>query len=208
MWNAGLMKARLSEQEINTDYKILLKAIAPLWPFSFTMIRLALVILSSLIVGCTQSDLKPPVEYTGPLREVENIERYSSENDQINSKMTAELFYEFPNGDYEFPKGIYIERYNEFGRLQSTLRANYAKYIKEEDHWVGQGKVEVKNVEKNEQLNTEELFWNPKTKKIFTSKFVTIRQQGDVLYGTGLNAMQDLSDYEITNPEGTLDYKE
>ncbi len=169
------------------------------------MIRFTFIILSFLAIGCTQTDLKEPVEYTGPLREVENVELYNSEDEQIKSKLTAELFYEFANGDREFPKGVYIEMYNEFGRLQSTLRANYAKYIKQEDHWRGQGKVEVKNIEKNEQLNTEELFWNPKTKKIFTSKFVTIKVQGDVIYGTGLDAMQDLSDYQITNPKGTIE---
>lgn len=190
-------------------YKFL-KAIAPLWPFLFKMrrLRLLFVVLISSIIGCTQSDLKVPVEYTGPLREAENVELYNSEDEQIKSKLTAELVYEFANGDREFPKGVYIERYNEFGRLQSTLRANYARFIKEEGHWRGQGKVEVKNIEKNEQLNTEELFWNPKTKKIFTDKFVTIKTQGDVLYGTGLNAMQDLTDYEILNPEGTIEVDE
>ena len=130
------------------NLKIFLKAIAPLWPFSFNMIRLSSIILSFVIIGCTQSDFKEPLEYTGPLREVENLELYNSENDQIKSKLTADVFYEFANGDREFPKGVYIEMYNEFARLQSTLRANYAKYIKEEDHWRGQGKVEVKNVEK------------------------------------------------------------
>jgi LPS export ABC transporter protein LptC len=176
--------------------------------FFIYMIRLSIVILGFSIISCTQTDFKEPLEYTGPLREVENVELYNSENEQIKSKLTAEVFYEFANGDREFPKGVYIEMYNEFGRLQSTLRANYAKYIKEEDRWRGEGKVEVKNVEKNEQLNTEELFWNPKTKKIFTNKFVTIKQQGDVIYGTGLDAMQDLSDYEITNPEGTIEVNE
>mgnify|MGYP003575897686 FL=1 len=171
-------------------------------------LRLLFVVLGFSIISCTQSDLKGPVEYTGPLREAENVELYNSEDEQIKYKLTADLIYDFANGDREFPKGVYIEMYNEFGRLKSTLRADYAKFIKEEGHWRGQGKVEVKNVEKNEQLNTEELFWNPKTKRIFTDKFVTIREHGDVIYGTGLNAMQDLSDYEITNPEGTLEVNE
>jgi LPS export ABC transporter protein LptC len=166
------------------------------------------LIFAVLIFGCTKSDFKEPVEYTGPLREVENLELYNSEGQHIKSKVMADLVYEFANGDQEFPKGVYIEMYNEFGRLESTLRANYAKFIKAEEHWLGQGKVELKNVEKNDQLNTEELFYNPKTKKIYTDKFVTIRQQGDVIYGTGLNAMQDLSHYEITNPEGTLEVEE
>jgi LPS export ABC transporter protein LptC len=161
-----------------------------------------------IVVGCSQSDLKEPVEYKGPLREVENIEAYNSENDQVKSKLTADLAYEFGNGDREFPKGVHIEMYDEAGQLEVTLRANYAKYIKEKGHWLGQGKVEVRNVLKNEQMNTEELFWNPKTKKIFTQKFVTIRQQGDVIYGTGLDANQDLTDYVITDPEGEIEVNE
>jgi LPS export ABC transporter protein LptC len=68
--------------------------------------------------------------------------------------------------------------------------------------------VEVKNVAKNEQLNTEELFWKPDDQRIFTEQFVTIRQQGDVIYGQGLTAKQDLSDYVITHPYGELDVKE
>ena len=155
--------------------------------------------------GFTKTDFKEPLEYTGPVQEVEDLELYNSENERIKSKVTAALAYEFANGDREFPKGIHIEMYNEFGRLQSTVRANYAKFIKAEGHYLGQGKVELKNVETNEQLNTEELYYNPKTKKIFTTKFVTIRQQGDVIYGTGLDAMSDLSDYVITNPEGTIE---
>ena len=83
----------------------MLKAIAPLWPFSFSMIRLILIFLGFLAIGCTQSDLKEPVQYTGPLREVENVELYNSEDEQIKSKLTADLFYEYANGDREFPKG-------------------------------------------------------------------------------------------------------
>jgi LPS export ABC transporter protein LptC len=169
------------------------------------MNRLLFIIISFGVIGCSQTDLKEPVEYTGPLREAENVENYNSENEQIKSKLTAELVYDFANGNREFPKGVYIEMYNEFGRLQTTLRANYAEYIKVEDRWRGQGKVEVKNIEKNEQLNTEELFWNPKTKKIYTDKFVTIRLQGDVIYGEGLDANQDLSDYAIAEPKGEFE---
>ena len=60
------------------------KAIAPLWPFSFNMMRLlTFVILSFSAISCTQTDFKEPVEYTGPLREVENVELYNSEDEQI-----------------------------------------------------------------------------------------------------------------------------
>lgn len=161
-----------------------------------------------LFSACSHSELKEPVLYTGPDREVEDIEMYYSENARVKVKMVAELVYEFQSGDREFPKGVYIEFYNAFGRLESTLRANHAYYFKSEHQWRGRGKVEVKNIEKNEQLNTEELFWKPAEEKIFTDKFVTIRQQGDVIYGQGLEARQDMSEYTIKKPEGEFAVEE
>jgi LPS export ABC transporter protein LptC len=173
------------------------------------MIRTLLVILATgLLYSCGNTEVKEPVEYKGPLKEAEKVEMFYSESDKIKIKMMADLVYEFQNGDREFPKGLYLEFYNEFGRLESTLRANHAYFFKEENKWRGQGNVEVKNVEKNEQLNTEELFWKPTDQKIFTDGFVTIRQQGDVIYGEGLDAKQDLSDYTIIKPTGELEVKE
>lgn len=174
----------------------------------FFMKRYLLLLLPVLVIACGKQEIKEPVEYTGPLREVENMEMFYTENNNIKVKMQAELVYEFQNGDREFPKGIYMEFYDEFEKLESTLRANHAYYFKEQDQWRGRGKVEVKNVAKNEQLNTEELFWKPDDQRIFTEKFVTIRQQGDVIYGQGLTAKQDLSDYVITHPEGELEVNE
>ncbi|HEY8936113.1 MAG TPA: LPS export ABC transporter periplasmic protein LptC, partial [Cyclobacteriaceae bacterium] len=99
--------------------------------------------------------MKEVVEYTGPIQQVEKMEMYYSESDQIKIKMKADLVYEFQNGDREFPKGLYMEFFNEFGRLESILKANNAFFFKEENKWRGRGNVEVKNVEKSEQLNTE-----------------------------------------------------
>jgi len=126
----------------------------------------------------------------------------------VKVKMLADLLYEFENGDREFPNGVYMEFFDESGKLESTLQANHAFFFKKDNQWRGRGNVEVKNVEKSEQLNTEELFWNPKEKKIFTEKFVTIRQQGDVIYGEGLEANQDLTDYIIKKPAGEFEVKE
>lgn len=161
-----------------------------------------------LIVSCGKEEVKELKEYTGPLQEVENMEMFHTENEIIKVKMTAPLLYEFANEDMEFPKGLYIEFYTEEGKLESTLKANHAFFFKDKKLWRGRGKVEVKNMEKNEQLNTEELFWKQTEETIYTEEFVTIRQQGDVIYGKGLDAKQDLSDYTITHPTGTFDVKE
>jgi LPS export ABC transporter protein LptC len=172
------------------------------------LIRFGWVALLFLQVACNNTELKEPLVYTGPLRKAENIELYYSEKDQVKVKMVAAEMQEFESGDREFPKGIYMEFYDEFGMMESTLRANQAYFFKKENQWRGRGKVEVKNIAKNEQLNTEELFWKPGEEKIFTEKFVTIRQQGDVIYGQGLVANQDMSNYIIKEPQGEFDVKE
>jgi len=192
-------KIRLSKYNEN-----LFKAIVTAVAFSFLPWRRSLLpaIAISMLAACNQSDLKEPLIYDGPLQIGENVELYYTEDNRVKVKMNAAMVYEFENGDREFPEGIYLEFYDESGQLESTLRANEAYYFKGENQWRGRGKVEVKNLAKNEQLNTEELFWKPAEEKIFTDKFVTIRQQTDVIYGQGLEAKQDMSDYVIRKPEG------
>jgi LPS export ABC transporter protein LptC len=182
-----------------------MKAIVPAMAFSFNLRKafsLLPAVLILLLSACNQSDLKEPLIYDGPLQILENVELYYTEDNVVKVKMIAATVYEHENGDREFPKGIYLEFYDGTGKLESTLRANEAFFFKKENQWRGRGKVEVKNLAKNEQLNTEELFWKPSEEKIFTDKFVTIRQQNDVIYGQGLEAKQDMSDYIIKKPEG------
>lgn len=177
-------------------------AIVSAMAFSFAY-RLHIFLMLTVAVGaCNQSDLKEPLVYDGPQRIAEDVELYYTEDNQVKVKMIAPVVHEYESGDREFPEGLYLEFYDETGKLESTLRANEAYYFKKEHQWRGRGKVEVKNIEKNEQLNTEELFWKPAEEKIFTDKFVTIRQQTDVIYGQGLEAKQDMSDYVIKKPEG------
>lgn len=164
--------------------------------------------LMILMASCGDSGTKEILVYEGPLSEAEDVEHYYTENDVVKVKMTAPVLYEYQNEDREFPEGVYMEFFDEFGKISSTLKANHAYYFKKEDQWRGQGNVEVRNIQKNEQLNSEELFWKPKEEKIFTEKFVTIRMQSDVIYGEGLEAKQDLSTYKILKPTGSLEIEE
>ncbi len=167
-----------------------------------------ILFLSTLVFACGKAEVKEIQEYKGPLREVENMELFYSESSMVKVKMRAPMVYEFLSGDREFPKSIHIQFYDALGNLESTLDANHAYFFKEENKWRARGDVVVKNVLKKEQLNTEELFWLPTEHKIFTEKFVTIRQQGDVIYGEGMEANEDLSDFEITRVTGDFEVKE
>lgn len=161
-----------------------------------------------LLVYCAPQEKPPVVNYDGPLREGENVETFYNEAGVLKMKMKAKKVREFQSGDREFPEGLDVEFYDDRGNLKSTLHANDAYYFKTDDKWRGRGDVEIKNLEKKDQLNTEELFWTPGNKRIFTEKFVTIRQGKDVIYGRGLDAAEDLSEYTIQSPEGEFEVEE
>ena len=90
-------------------------------------------------ISCNTTETAQPIEYKGPLKEVENIEMYYSELDVVKIKMTAQKVFEFENGDREFPEGIYLEFYDVNGKITSTLQANSAYYFKEDNKWRGRG---------------------------------------------------------------------
>lgn len=163
-----------------------------------------LVLILSMVAACKAKETPVPIIYEGPLREAENVVMHRAEHEKVKMILRAKKYQEFINGDQEFPEGIYIEFFDLKGTKTSTLRANTAHFYKQENRWRGQGKVEVFNIEKGQQLHTEELFWNPAQRKIYTDKFVTINDQTDVIYGTGMIANQDLTNYSIKNIQGTL----
>ena len=173
----------------------------------YPIILLTLAVMQA-ITSCQDTGNKEIPVYEGPLRVIENVERYQSENDRITIKMVAPKVYEFQNGDVEFPDGVDMDFYNEFGKISSKLHANHAYYFKEEDQWRGRGDVEVNNIEKDEQLNTEELFWKPAEERIYTKSFFTLRQQDNVIYGDGLEAKQDLSESTFLNTYGDFEVEE
>lgn len=163
-----------------------------------------------IIISCGNPDqgIEEIPSYDGAIQQAEDMVLYHSENAKVKNKLVTSKFLEFANGDREFPEGLYFEFYDEEGNITSTLKANEAYYFKEEDQWRGRGDVEVKNIEQNQKLESEELFWKPKDEQIFTEKFVTITLPDKILYGQGLTAKQDFSTYHIKKPQGTFDIEE
>jgi len=114
------------------------------------LIALAIICLGS----CRQKEAAKLVVYDGPLKRAANIAIRYTEKERLKTILQAKTLNEFQNGDREFPDGIYIEFYDVTGKLTSTLRANTAYFFKEENKLRGRGKVEVINIEKQQQLNT------------------------------------------------------
>lgn len=162
------------------------------------------ILLSFTVCSCVNSDqeVKKIQTYDGPIQEAADVELFYSEDARVTTKMNAKKWLQYENGDQEFPEGMYMEFFDEQGNITSTLRANDVYYFEKEKKYRGRGNVVIKNLEKNQQLNTEELFWTPDNEKMFTDELVTIKLDNEILYGRGLEAKQDFSWYVLKEPQG------
>lgn len=119
----------------------------------------------------------------------------------------AESYPNLPSPQREFRKGLTVRFFNDYGQLDSRLRADYALQFIDKNLWEARGDVVVVN-QKGEQLNTEKLFWDSKTELIYTDEFVKITTPTEVIMGEGFKADQNFSNYEIYKVTGTLNIED
>ena len=174
--------------------------------------RLSLLILLLLSIAASscepQAEQSLPVSYDGPIRTLEDVVMLHSDSAVIQARVTAPKIDFLKNEDREVPDGMFIEFLNDEGQINATLKADYAYYLHEEDRWLAQGNVVINNVENNETLRSEELYWEPQVGDVYTEKFVKIESPGEVITGTGLKAKQDFSTWTLDHPEGIFDIEE
>ncbi|MCV9388159.1 LPS export ABC transporter periplasmic protein LptC [Reichenbachiella ulvae] len=142
--------------------------------------------------------------YEGPSVSMDSIDVMVSDSAVAKIRLVAAKQLVYENEDRDFPEGIYLEFYDNAGRLASTLRANTGYYFSEEDYYKAEGDVQMVSLAKGDDLHTELLNWVPKEERIHTDKFVTIRSGGEVLKGEGLEASEDFDEYTILKPTGVM----
>ncbi|WP_266367149.1 LPS export ABC transporter periplasmic protein LptC [Tellurirhabdus rosea] len=177
------------------------------------MIKISAKLVSGLFLLCTgwlltaceeQKKVAASKPYTGPLEEINNVQVLFSEGGQLKVKMNTPLQLKYENDDRIYPKQVDIEFFGPNKEVMTTLRADSGRYINDKNLYKVMGNVVVINKQKNEQLKTDELTWNPVTKKVYTEKAVNIllKNTGERLDGDGLDSNQDFSEYTIRRPRG------
>lgn len=170
------------------------------------------VLLTVLAIGSFScgGDLKDPDKedkYSGPLIENKDVVTIYSDSAKMLVKLRAPVQQEFESGDAIFPEGFYVEFY-ENEKISSTLKANYGELRRRDNLYVARGNVVMKNVEKKESMETEELFWNQNKDRVYTDKFVKITTPERVIMGQGLETNQKFFPYSFHKVTGSFDLNE
>ena len=163
------------------------------------------LIIYILVFSCNpRKDLVDLPLYEGPMSALDSAYTLVSDSGLVKMNLRSPRQNNFESGDQEWPQGMYVEWYNKRGEVTSFFSANYVYYTKADDIYHAKGNVIVKSNTNDDELNTEELFWDQSEEKFYTEKFVTIKSDGEVHTGEGLQSNQDFTEYRILKPSGTF----
>ncbi|WP_235816425.1 LPS export ABC transporter periplasmic protein LptC [Bacteroides ihuae] len=104
---------------------------------------------------------------------------------------------------WAFEKGVYLEKFDSLLHVDASIKADTAYYYDKQKLWKLMGHVVVKNLQGN-KFNTELLYWNQATEKVYSDKFIRIEQPDKVILGHGFDSNQQMTIYTIHNIEGVF----
>lgn len=136
-----------------------------------------------------------------------DVEMLYSDSAIVKIRITSSTLFnhlDVHNPRKEFPEGISVEFLNEKGSVDSYLTAGYSMIYDKKDLVYVRDSVVLTTLA-GERLETDELNWDKKRKKLTTSKFVTIETAKERFYGFGLEANEDFSWWKIQKPMGSME---
>lgn len=105
---------------------------------------------------------------------------------------------------WAFEKGVYLEQFDSLLNVDASIKADTAYFYDKEKLWKLIGHVDIKN-QKGERFNTELLYWNQATQKVYSDKFIRIEQPDRIITGYGFDSNQQMTVYRIHNGGGIFE---
>lgn len=106
----------------------------------------------------------------------------------------------------EFREGIDIITYKGEGdttEVESHLTANYAIFYEERKLWEVKGNVVAKNAD-NQTLYTQQLFWDQKSKRIYSNVDCKVLMGEDYWFGEGFESDEQMNDWHFRRYRGRM----
>ncbi|NJL76933.1 MAG: LPS export ABC transporter periplasmic protein LptC [Saprospiraceae bacterium] len=177
-----------------------------LWKY---VLSWSVVVLVFLVIGCKkESIVTEEVIYTPEdvyIERMKDVEILYSDSAKVQIKITAPtlLRYLNQNTKQEFSDGLLVEFFDANQRTTGRLSAKYGERIEGDYKIVVRDSVVWQSAQ-GDQLDTEELTWDERSKMIFTNKFVTITSPDEIIFGYGFEADQDFKRFTVKAVEGNI----
>ena len=142
-----------------------------------------------------------------PLQVVDAMFFVQSENGRLKMRVEAPRMevYEHDTVSYElFPLGIRVFGYGETGLLETTIVSQKAKHNKKGGElWSAFGNVVIRNIVKNETMETDTLYWDSDKHEIWTDCYVKMYSPSGLMQGYGMRSDEMARNSILMNPFNT-----
>ncbi len=142
-----------------------------------------------------------------PLQVVDSMYIIQSKNGQLQTRVITGRMerYETDSLNYElFPAGINVYAYKEDGVLESTIIADEAIHEtypdKDGEIWKAYGNVVVRNIEKQQTMETDTLYWDRQNQEIYTDCYLRMYSPDGFMQGFGMHSDERAKNSIITRP--------
>ena len=145
-----------------------------------------------------------------PVMTTRDVSTYISDSGVVRYKIIADEWRVYDRLDptrWTFEDGIYLEKFNNDLSIEATIVADTAYYYDQQELWELRGNVHIEN-EQDEQFDTQQLYWNQKTKKVYSDLYIRIRQQKRIITGIGFTSNQEFTNYTIKQTQGIFPISE
>ena len=117
----------------------------------------------------------------------------------------------------EFRRGIDMTTFttDTVSLINATISANYAIYYEKQQLWEAKGNVIIHKYNREEgdtvlqsvtDIYTQQLFWNAKTKKIYSNVDTKVVQQDGIHFGVGFDADEALTNIHFRKYSSEVEY--
>ena len=141
-----------------------------------------------------------------PVQTVDGMLIVHSENGMIQMRMEADVMERYQNDtlSYEsFPAGFSVYAYTDEGLLETQIVSDQAKHLKYDDgreSWEAYGHVVIKNLIKQEVMETDTLYWDQKNERLYTHCYVKMYSPSGFMQGYGMESDQRARNSVIYRP--------
>lgn len=142
--------------------------------------------------------------------EATDVSTIISDSGVVRYRIKTPVWQIFDKADtphWEFPQGIYLEKFNLNLEADASIEADYAYYNEPDQRWTLIGNVKALNLE-GETFETPMLFWDQKAESIYSDSSIVITREASIIKGVGFRSNQSMTKYTILRPTGVFPIKE
>jgi LPS export ABC transporter protein LptC len=142
-----------------------------------------------------------------PIQTVEDMFFVQTENGKLKTRVEAPIMESYDNDTLTFevfPEGLTVFGYSEDGLLETTIRSDIARHDKakkgDREIWKAVGNVVVKNVTKQEIMETDTLYWDQAAHEIYTDCYIKMYSPSGFMQGYGMRSDEMARNSVIQRP--------